>query len=196
MDLEGILSLGGSIFCILLCFSPTPAYITAWKTKDLRSISHGFLIANLGCQGLFSIYFFLIGITGLGTLNAFTGSVCLVMLFIYHIIKGDFATMCPALILVIGIAVYVCLELVSSTTVGLVATIFNFYLVGATLPELIPAIAEKNPVYINFTIIIAGLLNCICWTGFGFLVDDIFIISPNLAGLVLSIIQIYIGLWA
>jgi solute carrier family 50 protein (sugar transporter) len=109
------------------------------------------------------------------------------MLFVYHMIKGDFATVGPAIFLALGIITYVSFEILTSDIVGLLATGFNFYLVASTLPTLTPAFVEKNPVYINMTIILASLANSVCWLLYGILTVDFYVWSPNLSGVLLGV---------
>jgi len=69
----------------------------------------------------------------------------------------------------------------------------NFILVvyySAPLSTLLTVVRTKSATTLHFPSCLMNLVNGTCWVAYGFAIKDYFILSPNAAGVVLSVVQI------
>ncbi|ETP46051.1 hypothetical protein F442_07660 [Phytophthora nicotianae P10297] len=74
--------------------------------------------------------------------------------------------------------------------VGFVTVAISAVMFGSPLVLVKRVIQERNTELLPLTMIVAGAVNCILWLTYGLLLEDLFVIVPNAANLLLGVIQL------
>lgn len=73
---------------------------------------------------------------------------------------------------------------------GMICVAATFALFASPLSELNRVLKERDPDSISSAITLAQTLNCAAWSLYGMLIGDIYVVVPNVAGLVLALIAL------
>ncbi|CAG9324321.1 unnamed protein product [Blepharisma stoltei] len=196
VNLTTIFSAIGISVSFGLNLTPIPSLIKANKTRDLSEISHLYLIiASLNYLNwcLYATKESLIG----PLINNISG-LCFVMTYIiiYHKIKQDtwkFNSIYFGCCLIGSMIVF---KIVPSYLLGFLSVGLSALQYIAPIEQIKPALLNKDHKYIDIFIIPALICNATVWGNYGILVNDWFIIIPNLLGLLFSLFQILVYAWA
>ena len=188
MDLLTCVETIGTFFSIVLCASPTPTYIAAWKTKDLRSISYPFLLATTLWSLIYGFYFIRIDNISVANMNLSCAVIWGAMMVFYHIINGDILRFVPMGMAGLWMSYALGMSILPIGLVGSIANVLHYGMIVATFPKLVPALKMKDPAYINLPIVWAGSVSGSCWMTYGLLTQDIFVFAPNFCSLTLGAI--------
>ena len=188
MELLNLVETLGTFFSIVLCASPTPTYIAAWKTKDLRSISYPFLLATFLWSLIYGFYFLRADNISVANMNLSCAAICGVMMVAYHIINGDILSFVPKMTAGVVLSYALGMSILPIGLVASIANILHYGMIIATFPKLVPALKMKDPAYINLPIIWAGSVSGSLWMTYGLLTYDVFVFAPNFCSLTLGLI--------
>ncbi|CAG9331160.1 unnamed protein product [Blepharisma stoltei] len=189
----GALGIAASVY---LNLSPIPSLKRAYKTKDIKEISQAYLtIASLNFA-LWTLY----GIKA-DLIEVFIGNLicfCLSTIWIctYHGIKGDWIIYIPIYIISMSSLLVVLYIFCPKLILGLLGIGATVLMYGAPIERIIPALKYKDYSYIDVWILTALIFNAASWIIYGVIVDDWLILAPNIAGLIFTIFQLILYLWA
>ncbi|KAL7691056.1 putative SWEET sugar transporter [Plasmopara halstedii] len=74
--------------------------------------------------------------------------------------------------------------------VGFVTIIVSMVMFGSPLVLVKRVIQERSTELLPLTMVIAGAVNCVLWLAYGLLLDNLFVVVPNAANLLLGIMQL------
>lgn len=155
------------------------------------------MLANCICWGLYGVirkdYFPLVGtnVVGVGFSLFYTIAYYQNAGVQQHVVRNK------VLVTTAALAVLVLYALVSSEPqqvvqdhVGYVAMGVCAVMFGSPLATVREVIATKNTELMPFPLIIAGFVNCLLWLLYGLILEDSFVIAPNLVNLFLGALQL------
>ncbi|KAG7397002.1 hypothetical protein PHYBOEH_001452 [Phytophthora boehmeriae] len=74
--------------------------------------------------------------------------------------------------------------------VGFITVAISAVMFGSPLVLVKRVIQERNTELLPLTMIVAGAVNCVLWLAYGLLRNDMFVIVPNAANLLLGVLQL------
>lgn len=189
-------SILGTAFSIILSLAPIPAFFKAWRSQSLKEISRNYVfmsnINNLAWL-LYSIQadnFELIVPNCTQTVIGF----CLIV--VYFQIEGSTYPFLFKYIGFVFVFTFSGLIFCEADTLGLFAGVLNLGTYLAPLDQVKMVIAEHNPIYLDFNVVVVALGNSTIWLSFGLLAQNLFVALPNAIGCVILCLQLSVYLWA
>lgn len=189
-QLLAIFTVCGTATSLLLLLAPLPAYIKAGRTESTAGLSFEYIMASNVSQVAWSLYGMKEGAIAILYPSVVGVVVTFAYLLVHKAIQG------PVLNFLIiyftaGLAgtavIYRSLEV---SGLGLVCLLFSTAnSISALFPSL-RAYQQRNPTLIDLNISLCLFLCGLCWTGYGFLTQDIFILLPNIMCQLVALINI------
>lgn len=177
-----VFGLVGTGLATAINFMPIPSFITLWKTRDLKLISHSFFLLN----GLNSTLWLSMGVVT-NTLDVIRTNVMVLLcstayLTVYHSVKGDLHRFMS--LYIVGLAGLLCVlvSYCSGDFITTVAGVVNTLLALAPLEQLRHVCREKENKYIDMYIISLALPCNFCWLLFGLSLEIWAMVVPSLLG--------------
>lgn len=122
-------------------------------------------------------------------------SLTLVYICIYHTIRKDTFTFLSAYSISCSAVSIFLFKMIPSDFLGLLSVVLSTLQYMAPIEQIKPALTNKDHKYIDAYIIPALVCNAFVWGIYGILVDDWFIVIPNILGLGFSLFQLSILAW-
>ncbi|CAG9331486.1 unnamed protein product [Blepharisma stoltei] len=194
--MEIILTGIGTALTIAVNLAPFSSLHSASKSHNLEEISHLYLLLANITQLAWALYGFKGKIWLAFIPSMFAFCIGIIWIVWYHMInKNAFVFMLKYTSALFGFSLLL-LNFINVETLGLFADIISFIGMIAPLEQVIPALVEKNHRYIDIKIIVACVLNGFVWLAYGILINNNFIIVPNMFTVLVCSFQITIYGWA
>ncbi|CAG9333846.1 unnamed protein product [Blepharisma stoltei] len=191
-----IFSALGIGLAVTLNLTPIKSLLKAKKTKDLKEISHLYLLVVAFNYASWFSYSIKMNQTG-SWVNAL---VCLILdliwVLFYHIIKGDWKSFVPIFLILLGSIEVALFMLFPAYVIGFAAIALLISLFAAPIEQLGYVFRLKDHNYIDVSITSTLIITAVVWIMYGFAVGDWIIVGPNIAGMAFSIFQEIVYFWA
>ncbi|CAG9333979.1 unnamed protein product [Blepharisma stoltei] len=191
-----IYSTTGIFISFILNLTPIPSLIKANITRDISEISHAYLIMASANYLNWCLYATKVDLLGPLINNLIGLCFTIAYIIVYHKIKGDIWKFGPIYFSCCACISLIMFKVPPSDLLGLLSVGLSALQYMAPIEQIKPALLNKDPKYIDIFLIPALMSNAAVWGVYGFLVDDWFIIIPNLMGLLFSLFQILVYVWA
>ena len=195
MGLATYFSTFGTISSIFLLLSPLPSYHIAVKLWVVTSISFEFILASNVSQIAWVLY-------GLETkqmeilVPSVAGTiVTCVYLVVHRVIVGGTPIFLLTYLSCSLFSVAIAIKLMSITVLGWLCMLLSVANSLAALFQTKAAIKEKDPTLIDSNITVAMTVCAVCWAGFGIVKKDVFILIPNVVGVLVALVNFFSKRW-
>ncbi|KAM0938097.1 putative SWEET sugar transporter [Dioscorea sansibarensis] len=206
--IRNIVGIIGNVLTFGLFVSPMPTFYKIWKRKDVEDFSPIPYLATLLNCALWVFYgmpfvhpksLLIVTINGFGLVIE---ALYIIMCFIYSKRKLRLKMLGIFLVEVAFMAIVILVVMLAFHThalrtkfVGSLCVIFGALMYGSPLSVMRLVIRTKSVKYMPFFLSLAGFLNGIDWTIYGFIRFDIFVVLPNGIGSILGLGQLVLYGW-
>ncbi|XP_070021678.1 bidirectional sugar transporter SWEET4-like isoform X2 [Nicotiana sylvestris] len=204
LELNGHFGCTGSTVALILFLSPLPTFIHTWKKKSMEKFSPFPYIATFLNCGLWLLYglpwiqphggILIMTINGIGLGIEI---VYLTLFVLYSERKQRMKVFFIVLseIMFIGLIAILVITLVHShekrsTIVGNICMVGNILMYGSPLAIMKLVIKTKSVEYMPFFLSFFSFLCSASWTTYALIRLDVYILTPNLIGTVLGLVQL------
>ncbi|KAH7651073.1 solute carrier family 50 (sugar transporter) protein [Dioscorea alata] len=201
--IRNIIGIIGNVLTFGLFLSPVPTFWKIWKRKAVEDFSPIPYLATLLNCALWVFYgmpfihpnsLLIVTINGFGFV---VEALYIVMFFIYgkrKIRLKMLAILLAEIIFMVAVILIVMLvghnHDIRTKIVGSLCVIFGTIMYGSPLSVMRLVVKTKSVKYMPFYLSLAGCLNGIDWTIYGFIHFDIFVVLPNGIGALLALCQL------
>ena len=194
----------GQLTTLLLLISPFPSFVfchkkSLEKNAQMSQVSYKYLLANFVCSAVWLAYSLKVDNTDLIVINFLaTVLTCLFLgLYVYVKVKvGHHQKSFMFLILSTPIIFAAYSESLSTSSTGLMATSLSVITYGMSLDNISVTLKTRDSAQVNMGITIACVLNGVIWMCYAILVQDIYVLIPNLMALASASIQLNLYKWS
>ncbi|KAG4202805.1 hypothetical protein ERO13_A05G359700v2 [Gossypium hirsutum] len=199
---RNVVGIIGNVISFGLFLSPVPTFFRIYKNKAVEEFQpYPYLCTVLNC--IFWMFYGLPIVKKDNILVLTINSVGLVIELLYltvyvvyandrkkrlrvaHILLAE-----AALTVAIVLIAMLCFDKHRSLFVGIIADVFNIIMYAAPLGIWKKVITTKSVEYMPFWLSVAGLSNGICWTIYGLIPFDLFLLVSNGLGAIFGVIQL------
>jgi solute carrier family 50 (sugar transporter) len=189
----------GVIMSEFLAFGPLPAVLQCRKAKSMGEVNP-FLFPLLFGNGIGWVIY----ASATRNLFVFLGNIGAVGLSLFYLLTAHTLAGCDDvrkkleimtlfLVSMWGTAGFVAAMLEDKmqaiAMIGILGNIIVFLMFASPLSTFPKVIKKKNSSSINRPFAICQVLNCVVWVAYGTATNDLYVAMPNVAGLILGIVQ-------
>jgi solute carrier family 50 protein (sugar transporter) len=186
----------GMLFAYALGVSPIPGLYQGYKDKDIKNITLNYFIFAVSNCSLWTLY-------GIKQNDGYLGMTNGILLILFLIYLGFFLFVKKeeifkiglyyAVIVITNVIVYI---LIPSKIIGFGAFIVNSAWALCAIETLKECLKKKDSKLINFQISLVSTLCSFSWLCYGILSENIFVVIPNLIGLILWSLNLVCYYWS
>ncbi|KAG9450010.1 hypothetical protein H6P81_009975 [Aristolochia fimbriata] len=201
--IRNVVGIIGNVISFGLFLSPSPTFYRIIKKKDTEQFkADPYLATILNCMlwifyGLPIVHPNSILVVTTNGVGFVLEAMFLIIYFTYASKKQRWRVIVTLLIEIAFMTLVVVLVLtlahthkLRSAVVGILCLVFNCVMYASPLTIMKQVIKTKSVKYMPFYLSLANFLNGICWTIYGLIDFDIFLVIPNGSGVVLGGIQL------
>ncbi|XP_068638548.1 bidirectional sugar transporter SWEET6b-like [Aristolochia californica] len=201
--IRNVVGIIGNVISFGLFLSPSPTFYQIYKKKDTEKFkADPYLATILNCAlwifyGLPIVHPNSILVVTTNGIGFVLEAVFLTIYFTFANKKQRWRMIVILLIEIVFIAVVVIIVLTvahthkqRSSIVGILCLIFNCAMYASPLTIMKTVIKTKSVKYMPFYLSLTNFLNGICWTIYGLIYFDPFLVIPNGSGVILGAIQL------
>ncbi|XP_028411386.1 sugar transporter SWEET1-like [Dendronephthya gigantea] len=167
------------------------------RNNSTENVSHlPFLITSFSC-----FMWIMYGITKrdstivfVNTIGMILQSLYLICHFIYSKTEPVFKHTCYILLLTFTLLsyfkLYIPTEDESLQSMGMTCVIITVIMFGSPLVALANIFRSRSTESLSFPLCVMTVVNSSLWMSYGYLINDIFVITPNFLGLLLGLVQV------
>lgn len=185
-----IFTVCGTVTSFLLLLAPLPAYIKAWRAQSSTGLSVEYILASNVSQIAWSLYGLkdkavaILLPSGVGTAVTFG------YLVVYRAISGPIIGFVLAYLVGGLVAITVIYQSLGESALGLICVFLSSANSLSALFQPYRAYLHRDPTLIDLNISLCLFLCGLCWTGYGLLSSDLFVLLPNLLCQLVAVVNI------
>ena len=180
----------GTAASLLLLLAPLPAYIKAWHTKSTAGLSIEYILASNVSQIAWGLYGMKEGATAILLPSVVGVVVTFAYLLVHRAILGPVLSFLIIYLTVGFTGVAVTYRSFEVSKLGLLCLLLSTANSISALFQTLRAYQHRDPTLIDLNISLCLFLCGLCWTGYGLLTHDIFVLLPNIVCQLVALINI------
>lgn len=196
IDVLLVLSLLGAGMGVLLCLSPVPAFVKANKTNCVKEISRGFIVVTNLTALAWVLYALKAKIIDIMIPNVMQFFISLVLILVYHHLKGDSVFAMAKYCSVMCVLATVAIMWGDTERLGIIAVIFNVLSNLAPMDQVALVLRERRAEYLDMTVNSASFTYNVLWLTYGLVSHNLYVVLPNAFGICASLFLFGLFIWA